>query len=159
VSASGDGGILPIIRQAQSAGGLQAILLGGVGGVILAFFQQIIGLVRAIFGFFVEPLTTFTGAIGQIILALFGGVASIIGQGAATTVASIAPRGAFAFGPLTFVEGIGAAFVGLFAVVLFLSSDLTGNVIPGTFTDIPIIGLLPGVESPEEESNESNDNL
>lgn len=150
MSASGDdSGVLPIIQDARGFDSIGAILFGGIGGIFLAFAQQIIATVRAVFNLFIVPLQTMASVVGQFLIALFGGVADIIGQGAATTIVSIAPGGAFAFGPLTFAEGIGAAALGLFVVALLISQNITSNVIPGLLVDIPFIGRF--AETPEQE--------
>lgn len=160
MSASGDsGGVLPIIQEARTFPGLFAILFGGIGGLLLAFFQQVIETLRAVFGLFLTPLQVMASVVGRFLLALFGGIARIIGQGAETTIASISPGASFALGPLTFAESIGAAALGLFVVALLISQQITSNVIPGLLVDLPFISLIPGVESPEEEAQETNDEL
>lgn len=151
MSASGDDntGVLPIIQEAREFDRLLAIIFGGLGGILLAFANQIIELIRAVFNLFIVPLQTLAAVVGQLLLAVFGGAADIIGQGAATTIVSIAPSGAFNFGPLTFAEGIGAAALGLFAIAILIAQNVTSNVIPGLLVDIPIIGRL--TETPEQE--------
>lgn len=158
MAASGDdSGVLPIIRDANTFEGLGAILFGGLGGIFLAFANQIIATIRAVFNLFVVPLQTMASVIGQFLIALFGGAADIIGQGAATTIVSIAPTGAFSAGPFTFAEGIGAAALGLFVVAYLISQNITSNVIPGLLVDIPFIGFFaetPEQEEPVEEDEE-----
>lgn len=130
-----------LIQRARSYPTLGALLFGGIGGVILAFFEQVIRFMLAIVDFFLVPLTTFTGQLGNIIIAFVGGAARIITQGAVTSVESIAPTGAFALGPFTFAEGIGAAALGLFAMVIVLSLAPTSDLIPFSFTDFPLLGV------------------
>lgn len=141
-----------LIDRAKQYPNLGALIFGGLGGAILAFFEEIIQFIQAIFGFVVDPLVVFTGQLGNIIIAFVGGAARIIFQGSATTISSIAPGGSFALGPFTFAEAIGAAALGLMVMAAVLALSPTSNLIPFSFTDYFGIGVDEGEEDfPEED--------
>lgn len=149
MSASSPSGL---IGRARSYPTLGALLFGGIGGVLLAGFEQVIAFILAVAGFIITPLTTFTQQLGEVIIAFVGGGADIILAGVGTSVASLAPGGNFALGPFTFAGAIGSAALGLGVMAFILSLSPTSDLIPFSFTDVPFLGIDEDEEElPEED--------
>lgn len=150
MSASSPSGI---IARARSYPGLGALLFGGIGGVLLAGFEQTIAFILTASRFFLTPLQVFTEQLGRVIISFVGGGADIILAGVGTSVSSLAPGGQFALGPFTFAEAIGAAALGLGVMAFVLSLSPTSDLIPFSFTDVP--GPL-GIDEDEEKLSEED---
>lgn len=130
-----------LIARARSFPSLGAVLAGGFGATILAVFYQGIELLQAIVGVLLFPLEALGVNAAQIVSSFVGGIADIIQQGAITTQQAIAPGASWAVGPLTFFFAILAAGAGLVAMAFVLSLSPTSDALPGTFTDVPFIGV------------------
>jgi hypothetical protein len=141
MSASSDDPLSIIAFAEQRWETIGGVAAGGIMGIILQFGVSITDLVGRLFDILILPLGAMGEQLGNIVTAFLGGVATIIQQGAQTTVASIAPGATWAVGPLTFAFGILAAGAGLAAMAWFLSLEVTSNIIPGSFTDVPFFGV------------------
>lgn len=150
MSASDDPQTLIAIADSRwdSIGG---VVGGGLAGAFLAFFVSGINLLQALFDILIQPLGALGQGAGDVVAAIVGGAADIIEQGAQTTIATIAPGAQWAVGPLTFGFGILAAGGGLVVLGWMLSLEVTSNLIPFTFTDVPFFGV------DEEDEQVSND--
>lgn len=108
---------------------------------IIAFFAQLADLTEAIFDLVITPLETLADGSDALITNLIGsgdgtGAAGIIADGVSATSGDIS-----LFGIVGFPASILIALGGLILVAVFLSRDETSDILPGTFTDLPIIGV------------------
>jgi hypothetical protein len=150
VSASGAGGprVRRLFRRAAEADDLSGILFQGIGAVVFAIGSALASGVLTLADIIIVPMQALTTAVGDLINAIFGGAADIIGAGAVASATSLLGR--FNIGPFTFALGIASVLLGLLAVNAYLSYERTGNVAIGLPFDVP----TPGVEGPEEEEPE-----
>lgn len=138
-----------LIRTAhEDYGSIGEVTAAGFSGAILAFWVSSINFIQAIANFFLSPLGAFGDRLADVVNSFVGGGASIIEQGAVTTIQSIAPGATWAVGPLTFAFGVIAAAGGLFAMAWVLQQAPTSDLIPFSFTDVP------GAGTDEEGENE-----
>lgn len=153
MSASGAGGprVRDLFNRAANADSIAGILFQGFGAILLAIGTALASGVLTVADVVIVPLQALTTAAGDLIGALFGGAADIIGFGALSTALSIGPDGLFNVGPFTFALGIGAVLLALYLVTAYLSEEPTGNFVPGIPFDIP----TPGFTGPEEDENEN----
>lgn len=140
-----------VIARARTFPGLAAILFGGIGGIFLTFFEQIIAFIQALTNLGILPLATLANQVAANVRAFVGGGARIIAAGVTTTVTSILPGGRFALGPFTFAESIAAVGAGLVTMAVILSLAPTSNLIPFTFTDFPFVGVNEDEENFPDE--------
>lgn len=150
MSASGDSG-LDVIAEASSrwnsiGGTVQAGIMGAVFGV----FAMFIDFWRAVADTIIVPLSAMGDLLAGVLEAFIGGGASIIGQGATTTIQSLAPGSIWSAGPLTFAEGIAAAGLGILVMTWILSREVTSDTIPFSATDVPFLGVDEDDEDPSE---------
>ncbi|WP_226010525.1 hypothetical protein [Halomicrobium salinisoli] len=138
-----------LFQRAADAGSLGGVIFEGIGAVLLAVGTALASGVLTIADVLIVPLSALTGAVGDLIDAIFGGAAQIIDIGALATALSIGPGGMFNLGPLTFALAIGSVLLGLYVVVAYLSEEPTGNFFPGIPFDIP----TPGFTGPEEDED------
>jgi len=150
MSASGRDGFGLIAAASDRWNSISAAAQGGIMGVIAATFALLIDVGQAIADVFIIPTSELATQGGNVVEAFTGGIAAIIRQGAVTTVASIAPGATWAVGPLSFAFSVLAAGGGLYVMAAVLSRGFTSDTIPGTFTDIPFIG----VDEEDEEADE-----
>lgn len=122
----------------------------GIMGAIIAVFTLFIDFWIAVAETVLVPLGEMATQLGNVVRAFIGGGAGIIGQGAESTIASLAPGSIWSFGPLGFAAGIIAAGLGWVVMSYFLGIGFTGNTIPFTSIDIPFIG----VDEEDEEFDE-----
>jgi hypothetical protein len=153
MSASGAGGsrVRRLFNRAANADSIAGILFQGIGAVFLALGTALASGVLTVADVLIVPLQALTTAAGELIGALFGGAADIIGVGALSTALSIGPGGLFNLGPFTFALGIGAVLLALYLVTAYLSEGPTGNAVPGLPFDVP----TPGFEGPEEGDDDN----
>jgi len=150
MSASGGAGgsrVRRLFARAADADSLAEVIFRGLGAVILSVGTAVASGILTIADVIIVPVQTLTGAVGQLIDAIFGGAAQIIDFGAIATAISIGPGGRFNLGPLSFALGVGAVLLALYAVTAYVSEEDTGNFVPGIPFDIP----TPGFGGPEED--------
>ncbi|WP_254271098.1 hypothetical protein [Haloarcula marina] len=152
MSASGAGGkrIRRLFDRAAAADSLAGIILQGIGAVFFAAGSALASGIFTVADVIIVPLSTLTGAVGDLINAIFGGSATIIQFGALGTATSIGPGGMFNVGPLTFALGIGAVLLALLLVNAYISRPETGNFAVGLPFDVP----TPFFQGPEEDNEE-----
>ncbi len=109
---------------------------------IIAFFDQISQVIAAIFGLITEPLGVAGVALGDLVDALIGGAANIIGVGATASAQGTEP-----FGILGFIVGIAVVGGGAYVAMLVFSTEETADSPLTAFTGID----LPFVGADEEE--------
>ncbi|NHN40056.1 hypothetical protein G9C85_00185 [Halorubellus sp. JP-L1] len=103
---------------------------------IIAFGLQTANIIEAVTSFFIEPTTALIGGISNDVIGeLLGGVGNILGAGAGASA-----DGVDAFWVLGFPASIAVILAGGYLVARYLSEDSTGDTIPFSFTDFPLIG-------------------
>jgi len=147
MAQAGGSRVRRLFDRASSADSLAEVVFTGIGAVLLSVGTALASGVLPIADVIIVPLSSLTGAVGDLIDAIFGGAATIIDFGALATAVSIGPGGMFNLGPLSYALGIGAVLLGLYVVIAYLSEEATGNFVPGIPFDIP----TPGFGGPEEE--------
>jgi len=146
MSASGDDRVWRLFAMAEGRS-LASIILQAFGTVFLGIGTALTTGIVTVADVFIIPLGELTQGAGNLIGSIFGGSALIIDFGALATALSIGPDGAFNVGPFTFALGIGAALLGFYLIIAYLSEDSSGNFVPGIPFDLP----TPGFIGPEEE--------
>jgi len=144
VSGSGSRGLDPrdqVESFSDTYDGLSGALVSGVGGVIAAVFISMVWVIEGIRSLLVDPILGLVGNVGDLTDALFGGVIRILNQTATTAVLSVAPGQTWAIGPFTWLLGVAVFGISLYMLSQILALAPTSNLVPGTFTDYPIIGV------------------
>lgn len=131
---------MELLEEAQGQS-LAQILQSSIGGAMLALALMAISTVQSIFEVLTQPLDALGIELGNLVEALLGGPIDIIGQGAASAVASLEPGGMFYVGPLTFPLAVVTALSGGYVLAKYLELEITSDTIPFSFTDIPFIGV------------------
>ncbi|WP_254841141.1 hypothetical protein [Natronomonas marina] len=150
MSASGDDGLGIIAFANKRFESPSSAVLASLTGAIVALGAAFIDFWTAVADVIIVPLSAMGELLAGVLQAFIGGGASIIGQGAATTVQSLVPGSIFALGPLTFAEGIAAAGAGILVMTWILSREVTSDTIPFSATDIPFLGVDEDDEDPSE---------
>jgi hypothetical protein len=145
MSASGDDGIIPkkTVRSfSDNYDGLGDVIESGLGGFLAAIFIGAVTVAQSLWGLFTTPVDRLATEIGGFLGSFVGGSGRIVSQGATTVVANISPGGQWAFlGPFTFPASILIVGAGLYAMSQVLAIAPTGNLIPFTLSDIPLVGV------------------
>lgn len=141
-----------IIARAREFGGPAAVLLAGISGLILTFFELWIDLIDAAVGIFLLPLEVIGAGSAGILDALLGGARAIIFAGAVTTQQAFLPGSPWAVGPLAFGLSVLAAGFGIWGFAQILQIPATSDIALGTFTDLDLPGPLD-IGAEEEEDN------
>ncbi|MHB9286787.1 hypothetical protein ACKVMT_07075 [Halobacteriales archaeon Cl-PHB] len=120
--------------------GIGGALRAGVGGIIVTLLAGIAILVNTGRRLITDPLDSVINGVSNLMGAIIGGAGDIVRQGAETTVATIAPGATWAVGPLTYAFSIASIGVGLYVLAQIVEMRSTSNILPFTFTDLPVIG-------------------
>lgn len=102
---------------------------------LIALALQLANVLEAVLNLFIIPLNSLISGVGELIGAILGGGARIVGAGAAGSAGQVELFGILAF-PLAIAIALGAAAVYAWYTDLEFTSDL----IPFTSTDWWIIG-------------------
>lgn len=103
---------------------------------IIAFFTQAANLTEEIFDLLIEPLGQLGTSVSAFISNTIGGAAEIAGVGARVSADNLGIFGIGGF-PVSVVVGVSVFLI----VALYLSRDESSDLLPGTFTDLPLIGV------------------
>lgn len=136
MSASGGTDWISRLNDVSSIESLDSALTRLLFLPIAAFFVQLANGVEAISQIIISPALELGAGVASIANALLGGSAEVISAGAATSASDVS-----VFGIGAFPIGIGIAFLAAFLIANFLQQGETSNLIPFTFTDIPLLGV------------------
>jgi fucose permease len=103
---------------------------------IVAFFVELANLTESIFNLAINPLSTLGNEVSLFISNTIGGSAEIIGVGARVSNDNL---GIFGIGAFPVSVGIGLSV--FLIIAWYLGRDESSDILPGTFTDLPLIGV------------------
>jgi hypothetical protein len=125
---------------------------------IAEFAFGIVDLIGTVFDLFIVPAQSFLTGIGELILAIVGGAADIVGAGSAAGTRAFLTGIWSALGPLAFPVSIGIVGLGALVLARITRERETSDSIFGLFsaTDFPDLpfGLRVGSEEEDEEGGE-----
>lgn len=104
---------------------------------IIAFFEAIADFITAGANMLILPLEAMGEALSNLMTAIIGGAADIIGAGAFESAQSIVQG---PFGPLSFAVAMGAVIAGAWVFGKYRNLESTPDLIPFSGTDIPFLG-------------------
>jgi hypothetical protein len=108
---------------------------------IAAFFVQSANAVEAFSRILIDPAVAFASGVQSIVFSLLGGpdstgISGVIEAGSSATAGDINVFGFFAL-PVSLVIVFGSGAI----IALYLRRQSTADLIPFTFTDIPLLGV------------------
>jgi hypothetical protein len=119
---------------------LISILTAGIGGFIASLWVGGINIVQTGVSIITNPGDALATVAASLVDALIGLPVDIAEAGAASAVQSLSPGGMFYIGPLTWPIAVATALSGLMVLAWYLSQNATSDALPGTFTDLPLVG-------------------
>lgn len=141
MSASGGRDGLSLIAFASDRFGTpSATAIAGLSGAVLAVSTLFIDFWSALASTLIVPLRAIGPLLARIQEAFLGGIAGIVGQGAASSIESLSPGSIWTIGPLGFPSAIMVAGAGLLAMAWVLAQPITSDWLIGSFTDLPFVG-------------------
>ncbi|WP_435065953.1 hypothetical protein [Halobaculum sp. EA56] len=127
---------------------LDTVLFTAFMTPIIQFFLKAGEAIGVVFDTVIVPMKALIDGTGQLILALVGGAAGIIGAGAESTAESLLTGVWSALGPLNYALAIASVLGGLLLMYQFLQEPETPNWIGGLISAVPD---LPGPLGTAEE--------
>lgn len=114
--------------------------IAGMSGAVLAIASLFINFWTALGNVIIVPLNAIGPLLARIQEAFLGGLAGIIGQGAASSIVSLQPGSIWTIGPLGFPSAIAVGGAGLLVMAYIIRLPMTSDFLIGSFTDLPVIG-------------------
>jgi hypothetical protein len=137
MSASGDGtDWVSRLNDVSQINDLDSALTRLLFLPIAAFFVQAANAVEAISRVVIDPVDALATGVQSFVISLLGGSADIVQSGADTTAADVS-----VFGIGAFPIALGIVFVSAFILANYLEREESSDLIPFTFTDIPLVGV------------------
>jgi hypothetical protein len=119
---------------------LTTILSTGIGGTFFAVFFGVIDSIGALFSVPIKALSAFGRAMEQIVIATFGAPGEFLVAGWRGAIASFQPGGSFYIGPFTPILAMAVFLAVAWMVSQYLELEATSDLIPWSFTDVPLLG-------------------
>lgn len=126
--------------QGMTAGSAQKLLFVTFLLPIITFFDKAAEAVSALMDMFIVPVNSLIDGLGQLILAMIGGAASIIGAGAEASAEAFLFGIWSALGPAAYPAAYISVLSGAYILVRYTMLDETSDLIPFSMTDFPFIG-------------------
>jgi hypothetical protein len=149
---SGSRGLGFISRATSMFNSPRQAILGGIIGAVTAVFALGIEATQAMLAIFIEPPIALATELGNLVRALVGGAADVVGAGALASQLGLSNLGVFSIGG--FPIGIAVMGAGLYVTVRVLELSPTSDLIPFSFTDFNLPFFDPGVDEGDEEVEE-----
>lgn len=114
---------------------------------IYEFFRSSADAIQAIMNIFIQPINAFAAGLEGLVDALLGGPVGILDTGATVSQQSL-QEGVWAqFGPFTFTVAVVVVLSALYILAQYREHPETSDFLPGSSTDIPLIGSDEGDDS------------
>lgn len=137
MSASGSDSSIRTLFQVQALGGLNVgqTIVALILLPIAAFFGGLSRLITVTFDVLVIPAANFAEGVGNLVFAIFGGLAFVIGEAAGAQGESFRQGILGLFSPFALPFGTLVILTSLLLIAFYLEIEATSDLIPGAVTD------------------------